>query len=120
MGRSIIAVTTGNECPFLAEQLTYAFDMRPQRTKQAMPNMRLMPNSTTGDFATAPSALGNIGLLAIRLGIGATMLHFGLQKFLAFGSSIEAMRSDGWRAPAFAALLNAGAETVGDTPTHNG
>jgi uncharacterized membrane protein YphA (DoxX/SURF4 family) len=52
-----------------------------------MPNMRLMATSTTGDFTTAPSTLGNIGLLAIRLGIGATMLHFGLQKFLTFGSS---------------------------------
>ncbi|MCU1698799.1 MAG: putative rane protein [Mycobacterium sp.] len=85
-----------------------------------MSNMRLMPTSTTGDFTTAPSTLGNVGLLAIRLGIGSTMLHFGLQKFLTFGSTIEAMRSDGWRAPAFAAFLNAGAETVGGAPTHNG
>jgi len=75
--------------------------------------MRLMPTATPGDFPTAPSALGNVGLLAIRLGIGATMLHFGLPKFLAFGSRIEAMRSDGWRAPAFAAFLNVCAETVG-------
>jgi hypothetical protein len=51
-----------------------------------MPNMRLMPTSTTGDFTTA----------------------------------IEAMRTVGWRAPAFGAFLDAGAETVGDTPTHNG
>src|SRR5258708_2197542 len=69
-----------------------------------MPIMRLMPTSTTSDFVTAPSTLGNSGLLAIRLGIGATILHFGLRKFLNFDSRIEAMRSDGWRAPAFGAL----------------
>jgi uncharacterized membrane protein YphA (DoxX/SURF4 family) len=40
-------------------------------------------------------------------------LHFGLQKFLDFGSTVEGLRSDGWRAPTFAGLLNAGAETVG-------
>ena len=42
-----------------------------------MPIMRLMPTSTTGDFVTAPSTLGNISPLVIRLGVGATMLHFG-------------------------------------------
>ena len=75
--------------------------------------MRLMATTTSGDIATAPSTLGDTGLLVIRLGIGAMMLHFGLQKFLAFGSTVEKMRSDGWRAPLFATLLNAGAETLG-------
>jgi hypothetical protein len=62
--------------------------------------MRLVPASSTSDFVTAPATLGGNGSLAIRLGFGDTILHFGLSKFLNFGSRIEAKRPDGWRAPA--------------------
>lgn len=75
--------------------------------------MRLMATTTRGDIATAPSTLGDAGLLVIRLGIGATMVYYGMQKFVAFGTTVEEMRSDGWRAPLLATLLNAGAETLG-------
>jgi uncharacterized membrane protein YphA (DoxX/SURF4 family) len=59
------------------------------------------------------SFLTDLGLLILRVGLGATMIQAGLIKALDFSATAGYMDSGGWRAPTFAAAMVTAAETVG-------
>ncbi|MBB2993142.1 putative membrane protein YphA (DoxX/SURF4 family) [Mycolicibacterium iranicum] len=60
---------------------------------------------------TADSSV-SIGLLLLRLGIGAATLHAGLLKASDFGMTVAFMGDAGWRLPGFAAFMVTATETV--------
>ncbi len=64
---------------------------------------------------TTPSAtsLADVGLLILRVGVGAAMIQAGLRKAFAFGTTVGYMESGGWWLPNFAALMVTAAETAG-------
>lgn len=70
---------------------------------------------TTSRKATAGAAtpMVDIGLLVLRIGLGATMLQAGLIKALDFSATAAFMESGGWSLPTFAALMVTTAETLG-------
>lgn len=61
----------------------------------------------------ATTSLADVGLLILRIGVGATMLQAGLRKAFEFNSAVSFMESGGWRLPKFAAFMVTAAETVG-------
>ncbi len=71
-----------------------------------------MTTTNTTTIATT-SSLADVGLLILRIGIGATMIQAGLIKAFGFGTTVAFMDSGGWRLPTFAALLVTVAETLG-------
>ncbi|BBX68812.1 DoxX family protein [Mycolicibacterium psychrotolerans] len=54
-----------------------------------------------------------VGLLILRLGIGAAVLQAGLIKAFDFSTTVGFMAEAGWRLPTLAALMVTGAETLG-------
>ncbi len=54
----------------------------------------------------------DVGLLILRLGIGAATLQAGLIKASDFGMTVQFMTDAGWRLPAFAAFMVTATETV--------
>lgn len=70
---------------------------------------------TTTDVAARSTTLSltDIGLLTLRIGVGATILQAGLIKALDFGATVSFMESGGWRLPTFAAFMVTASETVG-------
>jgi putative oxidoreductase len=70
-----------------------------------------MTNTLTGTAqATSPA---DIGLLILRIGVGAAMIQAGLVKALDFGATTGFMESGGWSLPTLAALMVTIAETAG-------
>jgi putative oxidoreductase len=69
--------------------------------------------STTEVSTPATTSLADIGLLILRIGVGAAMLQAGLRKAFDFNSAVDFMESDGWRLPKFAAFLVTATETAG-------
>jgi putative oxidoreductase len=55
----------------------------------------------------------DIGLLILRIGVGATMIQAGLIKAFGFGTAVGFMESGGLRLPTLAALMVTVAETAG-------
>jgi putative oxidoreductase len=73
-----------------------------------------MATTTTTEVSTpATTPLADIGLLILRIGLGATMLQAGLIKAFDFNSTVGFMESGGWRLPKFAAFMVTAAETAG-------
>jgi uncharacterized membrane protein YphA (DoxX/SURF4 family) len=69
---------------------------------------------TTTEVSTpTTTSLADVGLLILRIGVGATMLQAGLIKAFDFGSAVNFMESGGWRLPKFAAFMVTAAETAG-------
>jgi uncharacterized membrane protein YphA (DoxX/SURF4 family) len=71
---------------------------------------------TTTDLptpATTRNTTGDIGLLILRIGVGAAILQAGLIKALDFGTTVGFMESAGWRLPGLAAAMVTTAETLG-------
>jgi len=70
---------------------------------------------TTSDVTARSTTLSltDIGLLILRIGVGATILQAGLIKALDFGATVSFMESDGWRLPKFAAFMVTASETLG-------
>ena len=66
------------------------------------------------DYPTRPSADStvSIGLVILRLGIGAAMLQAGLIKASDFSMTVQFLADAGWRVPAFAAFMVTATETV--------
>jgi putative oxidoreductase len=64
------------------------------------------------DTRTTTSGL-DIGLLVLRLAVGATILQAGLIKLLDFGKTVDFMEKGGWRAPQLAAFMVSASETAG-------
>jgi uncharacterized membrane protein YphA (DoxX/SURF4 family) len=70
--------------------------------------------TTTTEVSTpAKTSLADVGLLILRIGIGAAMLQAGLIKAFDFNSAVGFMESGGWRLPTFAAFIVTAAETAG-------
>ena len=67
---------------------------------------------TSETTAITPSP-ADIGLLILRIGVGAAMIQAGLIKALDFGTTAGFMESGGWSLPTIAALMVTVAETLG-------
>jgi uncharacterized membrane protein YphA (DoxX/SURF4 family) len=73
-----------------------------------------MTTSTAQDVSAFDTTrVADIGLLILRIGIGAAILQAGLIKAFDFGATVGFMESAGWRLPAFAAFMVTAAETLG-------
>ena len=59
--------------------------------------------ATTELSTQATTSLADVGLLILRIGVGATMLQAGLRKAFDLNSAVNFMESGGWRLPRFAA-----------------
>jgi putative oxidoreductase len=68
--------------------------------------------STETGTQTSPSFI-DLGLLILRIGLGATMIQAGLIKAFDFSTTTGFMDSGGWRLPTLAALMVTVAETAG-------
>ena len=66
------------------------------------------------EFDTRLTTSGrDIGLLVLRLGVGATMVQAGLLKVFTLSTTTEFMAKSGWSAPRLAAIMVSAAETAG-------
>jgi putative oxidoreductase len=69
--------------------------------------------ATTEVSTPSATSLADVGLLILRVGVGATMVQAGLRKAFDFDTTVGSMESGGWRLPAFAAFMVITAETAG-------
>ena len=69
-----------------------------------------MATTEATPISTSPA---DIGLLILRIGVGAAMIQAGLIKALDFGTTAGFMESGGWSLPTIAALMVTVAETLG-------
>jgi putative oxidoreductase len=69
--------------------------------------------TTEATTKATTSSLADIGLLILRIGVGAAILQAGLIKVLDFNTTVAFMESGGWRLPKFAAFMVTAAETLG-------
>jgi putative oxidoreductase len=74
---------------------------------------RLADMASTETTAQTPASLPDIGLLVLRISLGATMIQAGLIKAFDFSTTTGFMDSGGWRLPTLAALTVTVAETAG-------
>lgn len=68
--------------------------------------------STTEATVTSTTAV-DLGLLILRIGVGAAMIQAGLIKALDFSTTVGFMESDGWSLPTIGTLMVTIAETAG-------
>lgn len=68
---------------------------------------------TTTDTSATPTSTADLGLLILRVGIGAAMIQAGLIKAFDFGTTVGFMGSGGWKLPTLSALMVTLAETAG-------
>ena len=74
------------------------------------------PSMTTSNATLSPTVnagLADVGLLLLRLGIGAAALQAGLIKAVDFTTTTQFMADAGWRLPTFAAFMVTASETLG-------
>lgn len=70
--------------------------------------------TSTAEVATPKStALPDIGLLILRIGLGAAMLQAGLLKAFDFGTTVGFMETGGWQPATLAALMVTATELIG-------
>lgn len=69
--------------------------------------------TTEAATQTTTSSLTDIGLLILRVGVGATMLQAGLIKAFDFNTTASFMEAGGWRLPKVAAFMVTASETLG-------
>ncbi|MGV0836031.1 DoxX family protein [Mycolicibacterium thermoresistibile] len=67
---------------------------------------------SAGHGTAIPSSAADIGLLILRLGLGATILQAGLIKVVDFSTTAQFMGDAGWRLPALAAFMVTATETL--------
>ena len=68
---------------------------------------------TTQVSTPTTGSLTDVGLLILRIGIGAAMVQAGLRKAFDFNTTAGFMEAGGWRLPKFAAFMVTAAETAG-------
>jgi len=73
---------------------------------------RLGATATTETTRTTTST-AEVGLLILRIGVGAALVQAGLIKALDFGATVGFMEAGGWRLPTIGALMVTIAETLG-------
>ncbi|MCG5430824.1 DoxX family protein [Mycobacterium sp. MYCO198283] len=69
--------------------------------------------TTTGSFARRSPASGDLGLLLLRIGVGAPLLHAGLRKVVDFSATASSFEQSGWKAPELATAMVSAAEVGG-------
>jgi uncharacterized membrane protein YphA (DoxX/SURF4 family) len=69
--------------------------------------------ATTEVSTPTTTSLADVGLLILRVGLGAAMIQAGLLKAFDFNTTVTFMESGGWRLPKFAAFMVTAAETAG-------
>jgi putative oxidoreductase len=69
--------------------------------------------ATTQVSTPSTTSLADVGLLILRVGVGATMIQAGLRKAFDFNTAVGFMESGGWRLSKFAAFMVTAAETAG-------
>ena len=67
------------------------------------PRLRIM--ATTEVSTPSSTSLADVGLLILRVGVGAAMIQAGLRKALDFNTTVNSMESGGWRLAKFAAFI---------------
>jgi putative oxidoreductase len=67
----------------------------------------------TTETDTSQGALIDVGLLVLRIAIGATLLQAGVRKFLDFDNTALMFDQSGWRLAKFATFMIALVETAG-------
>lgn len=60
-----------------------------------------------------PTTLADVGLLVLRIAIGATLLQAGLNKFFDFNNTALLMAQSGWQLPKVATVMVSFAEAGG-------
>lgn len=73
----------------------------------------MITTEATTEPTTRTTSLADIGLLILRIGLGATMIQAGLIKAFDFNKTVGFMEQGGWRLPKFAAFMVTAAETAG-------
>lgn len=69
--------------------------------------------TSPADTTTSTTPLTDIGLLILRIGLGASMLYAGLRKAFDFSTTTGFMEAGGWQPSTLAALMVTAAETLG-------
>jgi putative oxidoreductase len=69
--------------------------------------------ATTQVSTPTTASLTDVGLLILRIGIGATILQAGLRKAFDFNTTVAFMEAGGWGLPKLAAFMVTAAETAG-------
>ena len=72
-----------------------------------------MTINTDVSAPTNTTALADIGVLILRIGVGAAMIHAGLLKVFDFSTTTGFMEAGGWHPSTFAALMVTAAELLG-------
>lgn len=85
--------------------MTNAFTGRSQAPRVG----EMASTETTG----TSTPLADLGLLILRIGVGAAMIQAGLIKLFDFNTTVGFMDAGGWNLPTFAALMVSVAETAG-------
>lgn len=70
-------------------------------------------DASTDVSAPTRATATDVGVLILRVGIGAAMLQAGLIKAFDFSTTVGFMEAGGWRLPTLAALMVTTAETLG-------
>ena|SRR6476469_4479888 len=73
---------------------------------------RLDATATT-EITRTTTSTAEVGLLILRVGVGAALVQAGLIKALNFGTTVGFMEAGGWRLPTIGALMVTIAETLG-------
>lgn len=73
---------------------------------------RLGATATT-EITRTTTSTAEVGLLILRIGVGAALVQAGLIKALDFGATAGFMEAGGWRLPTIGALMVTIAETLG-------
>jgi putative oxidoreductase len=68
---------------------------------------------TTESARETTMSMTDLGLLILRLGVGATMIQAGLRKLFDFNNTAALMELGGWHPPKFATVMVSAAETAG-------
>jgi putative oxidoreductase len=77
------------------------------------PKLGGMTSTETIETTETPTTAADLGLLILRIGVGAAMIQAGLIKALDFNTTAGFMESGGWKLPTIGALMVTIAETVG-------
>jgi putative oxidoreductase len=77
------------------------------------PTLGGMASTETNKTTETSATLTDLGLLVLRIGIGAAMLQAGLIKAFDFSTTVGFMESGGWSLPTVGALMVTVAETAG-------